>query len=128
MDASTYWKYQMIVAGTMGLLFGLGFQQDNMILVISALVVGILSIAYFRRSVEGPLYDERSSVVSTKASAATFSTFTVGSLAVAAVLFYLGSTATPEYLQWAYGLAWVVIANMILRLFFWLYYTRKYGG
>ena len=128
MDASTYWKYQMIVAGTMGLLFGLGFQQDNMILVISALVVGILSIAYFRRSVEGPLYDERSSIVSTKASAATFSTFTVGALAVAAILFYLGSTANPEYLQWAYGLAWVVIANMILRLFFWLYYTRKYGG
>ena len=99
-----------------------------MILVISALVVGILSIAYFRRSVEGPLYDERYSIVSTKASAATFSIFTVGSLAVAAVLFYLGNTANPEYLQWAYGLAWVVIANMILRLFFWLYYTRKYGG
>ena len=128
MDARTYWKYQMIVAGTMGLLFGLGFQRDNMILVISALVVGIISIAYFRRSVEGPLYDERSSMVSTKASAATFSTFTVGSLVVAAVLFYLGSTANPEYLQWAYGLAWVVIANMILRLIFWLYYTRKYGG
>ena len=128
MDASTYWKYQIVVAGTMGLLFGLGFQQDNLILVVSAFVVGILSIALFRRSVEEPLYDERSSVVSTKASASTFSTFTVGSLAAAAVLFYLGSTANPKYLHWAYGLAWVVIANMILRLFFWLYYTRKYGG
>ena len=72
MDASTYWKYQIVVAGTMGLLFGLGFQQDNLILVVSAFVVGILSIALFRRSVEEPLYDERSSVVSTKASASTF--------------------------------------------------------
>jgi uncharacterized membrane protein len=128
MDASTYWKYQMIIAGTMGLLFGIGFQQGNMILVVSALVVGILSIMYFRRSVEEPLYDERSSTVSLKASAASFSTFTVGSLAVAGIFFYLGSTTNPEYFQWAYALTWIVIANMVLRLFFWIYYTRRYGG
>lgn len=128
MDASTYWKYQLFVTGAMGFLFGLGFQQDNTILVISALVIGISSIVYFRRKVEGPLYDERSSIVSTKASAATLSIFTLGSLAVAAILFYLGNTSNPEYLQWAYGLAFVVCALMILRLFFWIYYTQKYGG
>jgi uncharacterized membrane protein len=116
----------MIIAGTMGIFFGIGFQQDNMILVLSAFLVGIISFLYLRKGVEGPLYDERSSLISFKASAAAFSTFTIGSLAVAGVLFYLGSTANPEYLQWSYGLAWVAIANTILRLFFWLYYTRKY--
>lgn len=128
MDASSYWKYQMIIAGTMGVFFGIGFQQNNMILVASALVVGILSIVYFRRRVEEPLYDERSSIVSMKSSAASFSTFTVGALAVAGVFYYLGSTTNPEYLKWAYTLAWIVIANMILRMFFWVYYTRRYGG
>lgn len=128
MDASTYWKYQIVIAGVMGLLFGLGFQQDNMILVASAFVIGVSSILYLRRNVEKPLYDERSSVISTKASAATFSAFTLGSLAVAAVLFYLGNMSNPEYLQWSYGLAYIVCALMILRLFFWTYYTRRYGG
>jgi uncharacterized membrane protein len=128
LDASTYWKYQIVIAGTMGLLFGLGFQQDNMILVVSAFVIGIASILYLRRNVEKPLYDERSSVISTKASAATFSAFTLGSLALAAVLFYLGNTSNPEYLQWSYGLAYIVCALMILRLVFWIYYTRRYGG
>ena len=128
MDAASYWKYQMIIAGIMGLLFGIGFQQNNMILVGSALVVGILSIVYFRSEVEEPLHDERSSIISLKSSAASFSTFTVGALAVAGVFFYLGTTTNPEYLQWAYTLAWIVIANMILRLFFWIYYTRRYGG
>jgi len=128
LDASMYWKYQIIVAGVMGLMFGLGFQQDNMILVVSAFVIGISSILYLRRNMEKPLYDERSSVISTKASAATFSAFTLGSLAVAAVLFYLGNTSNPEYLQWSYGLAYIVCALMILRLVFWIYYTRRYGG
>lgn len=128
MDASTYWKYQMIVAGVMGLLFGLGFQQDNMILVVSAFVIGISSILYLRRNVEKPLYDERSSAISTRASAATFSTFTLGSLVVAAVLFYLGTTSNPEYLQWSYGLAYIVCALMVLRLVFWAYYSWRYGG
>ena len=128
MDASMYWKYQIIVAGVMGLLFGLGFQQDNMILVVSAFVIGISSILYLRRNVEKPLYDERSSVISTKASAATFSAFTLGSLALAAVLFYLGNTSNPEYLQWSYGLAYIVCALMILRLVFWTYYSWRYGG
>ena len=128
MDASTYWKYQMVVAGVMGLLLGLGFQQDNTILILSALLIGISSIAYLRRNVEKPLYDERSSTISTRASAATFSTFTLGSLAVAAVLFYLGSTSNPEYLQWSYGLAYIVCALMVLRLVFWVYYSWRYGG
>ena len=128
MDASMYWKYQIIVAGVMGLMFGLGFQQDNMILVVSAFVIGISSILYLRRNVEKPLYDERSSVISTKASAATFSAFTLGSLSLAAVLFYMGNTSNPEYLQWSYGLAYIVCALMILRLFFWIYYSWRYGG
>lgn len=128
MDASTYWKYQMIVAGVMGLLLGLGFQQDNTILILSAFLIGISSIVYLRRNVEKPLYDERSSAISTRASAATFSTFTLGSLAVAAVLFYLGSTSNPEYLQWSYGLAYIVCALMVLRLVFWVYYSWRYGG
>jgi uncharacterized membrane protein len=128
LDASTYWKYQMVVAGVMGLLLGLGFQQDNTILILSALLIGISSIAYLRRNVEKPLYDERSSAISTRASAATFSTFTLGSLAVAAVLFYLGSTSNPEYLQWSYGLAYIVCALMVLRLVFWVYYSWRYGG
>ena len=128
MDASMYWKYQIIVAGVMGLMFGLGFQQDNMILVVSAFVIGISSILYLRRNMEKPLYDERSSVISTKASAATFSAFTLGSLAVAAVLFYLGNTSNPEYLQWSYGLAYIVCALMVLRLVFWTYYSWRYGG
>jgi len=128
LDASTYWKYQIVIAGTMGLLFGLGFQQDSMILVASAFVIGISSILYFRRNVEKPLYDERSSVISTKASAATFSAFTLGSLATAAVLFYLGNTTNPEYLRWSYGLAYIVCALMVLRLAFWAYYTWRYGG
>ena len=128
MDASTYWKYQMIATGTMGLLLGLGFQQDNQILIVTALAIGASSIIYLRRQVEEPLYDERSAVVSTKASAATFSTFTLLSLAVSAVLFYLGNTFNPEYLQWSYGLAFIVCANMIIRLFFWMFYTRRYGG
>lgn len=128
MDTSTYWKYQMIVAGVMGLLLGLGFQQDNTILILSAFLIGISSIVYLRRNVEKPLYDERSSAISTRASAATFSAFTLGSLAVAAVLFYLGSTSNPEYLQWSYGLAYIVCALMALRLFFWVYYSWRYGG
>ena len=128
MDASMYWKYQIIVAGVMGLMFGLGFQQDNMILVVSAFVIGISSILYLRRNMEKPLYDERSSVISTKASAATFSAFTLGSLSLAAVLFYMGNTSNPEYLQWSYGLAYIVCALMILRLVFWTYYSWRYGG
>lgn len=128
MDASTYMKYQIVIAGTMGLLFGLGFQRGNMILVVSAFVIGISSIFYLRRNVERPLYDERSSVISTKAAAATYATFTLGSLAVAAVLFFLGSTWNPEYLRWSYGLAYIVCALMVLRLIFWIYYTRRYGG
>ncbi|UCH56585.1 MAG: DUF2178 domain-containing protein [Candidatus Bathyarchaeota archaeon] len=128
MDASTYWKYQMIATGAMGFLLGLGFHQDNTILIIAAFLIGVSSIVYFRQKVEGPLHDERSATVSTKASAATFSTFTLLSLVVSAVFFYLGNTSNPEYLQWAYGLAFVVCALMILRLFFWMYYTRKYGG
>ncbi len=128
MDASTYWKYHLIVTGVIGFLFGLGFQQENMILVASAFVIGIPSLLYLKGNVEKPLYDERSSVISTKASAATFSAFTLGSLAVAAVLFYLGNTSNPEYIQWSFGLAYIVCAIMILRLFFWIYYTWRYGG
>lgn len=128
MDASKYWKYQVISAGAMGLLLGLGAQQENAVLIVSALVIGVSSMVYFRRKVEGPLHDERSSIISTKSSAATFSAFTLLSLALSAFLFYLGSTSNTEYLQWAYGLAYVVCAIMILRLFFWAYYTRKYGG
>ena len=128
MDASTYWKYQMIATGTMGLLLGLGFQQDNQILIVTALAIGAMSVVFLRRQVEEPLYDERSAVVSTKASAAAFSAFTLLSLAVSAVFFYLGNTYNPEYLQWSYGLAFIVCAIMIIRLFFWLFYTRRYGG
>ena len=128
MDASTYWKYQMIATGTMGLLLGLGFHQDNKILIVAALAIGASSVAYLRRQVEEPLYDERSAIVSTKASAAAFSAFTLLSLAAAAVFFYLGNNTNPEYLQWSYGLAFIVCAIMIIRLFFWLYYSRRYGG
>jgi uncharacterized membrane protein len=128
LDASTYWKYQMIATGTTGLLLGLGFQQDNKILIVTALVIWASSLVYLRRNVEEPLYDERSAIVSTKASAAAFSAFTLLSLAAAAVFFYLGNTSNPEYLQWSYGLAFIVCAIMIIRLFFWIYYTRRYGG
>lgn len=128
MDASMYWKYQVISAGAMGFLMGLGAHQENKILIVFALVIGVSSMVYFRRKVEGPLYDERSSIISTKASAATFSAFTLLSLALSAILYYLGITSNTEYLRWAYGLAYIVCAIMILRLFFWAYYTRKYGG
>ena len=128
MDASTYWKYQMIATGTMGFLLGLGFHQDNQILIVTALVIGASSILYLRRQVEEPLYDERSAIVSTKASAAAFSAFTLLSLATAAVFFYLGNTSNPEFLQWSYGLVFIVCAIMIIRLFFWIYYTRRFGG
>jgi uncharacterized membrane protein len=128
MDASTYWKYQIITAGVMGFLFAMGFQQDNMILVASAFIIGISSLIYLRKKAVKPLYDERSSLISTKASAASFSTFTIGSLVIAAIFFYLGNTVNPEYFQWAYSLAWIVCGNMLLRLFFWIYYARKYGG
>ena len=128
LDASTYWKYQMIATGTMGLLLGLGFQQGNKILIVTALAIGASSVVYLRRQVEEPLYDERSAVVSMKASAAAFSAFTLLSLAAAAVFFYLGSTSNPEYLPWSYGLAFIVCAIMIIRLFFWIYYTQRYGG
>ena len=128
MDASAYWKYQMITAGAMGLLLGLGFQQDNRILIVTGFAIGAASLVYLRRQVDEPLYDERSAVVSTKASAAAFSAFTLLSLAAAAVLFYLGSTSNPEYLQWSYGMAFIVCALMLTRLFFWILYTRKLGG
>ena len=128
MDASKYWKCQTAIAGVMGFLLGLGFQQDSIILVVLTFIIGISSLLFLRRRVEKPLHDERSSLISTKASAATFSTFTLGSLTVAAVLFYLGNTSNPEYLQWSFGLAYIVCAIMILRFVFWAYYTRRYGG
>jgi len=118
----------MLATGTMGLLLGLGFQQGNRFLVGIALAIGAASVAYLRRQVNEPLYDERSATVSTKASAAAFSAVTLLSLAASAVLFYLGNTSNPEYLSWAYGLAFLVCASMIVRLFFWLLYTRRYGG
>ena len=128
MDASKYWKYQTAIAGIMGFLLGIGFQQDNSILVVLTFVIGISSLLYLRRRVEKPLHDERSSLISTKASAATFSAFTLGSLAVATILFYLGNTSNPEYLQWSFGLAYIICAIMVLRFVFWIYYTWRYGG
>ena len=85
MDASKYWKYQTAIAGIMGFLLGIGFQQDNTILVVLTFIIGISSLLYLRRHVDKPLHDERSSLISTKASAATFSAFTLGSLAVATI-------------------------------------------
>jgi len=98
------------------------------VLVAFSFELGISFILYLRRNVEGPIYDERSSVISNKASAATFSAFTLGSLALAALLFYLGKTSNPGYLQWSFGLAYIVCALMIIRLTFWVYYSWKYGG
>jgi uncharacterized membrane protein len=128
LDASAYWKYQMVAMAAMGLLLGLGFQQDNTVLIMIALAIGGSSIVLLRQRVEEPLYDERSASVSRKASAAAFSAFTVGSLVVSAILFYLGNVSAPGYLQWAYGMAFVVCALMIVRLFFWIYYTWRLGG
>lgn len=128
MDASKYWKYQTAIAGIMGFLLGIGFQQDNSLLVVLTFIVGISSLLYLRRRVEKPIHDERSSLISTKASSATFSAFTLGSLAVATILFYLGNTSNPECLQWSFGLAYIICAIMVLRFVFWIYYTRRYGG
>jgi len=128
LDASKYWKYQTAIAGVMGLFLGIGFQQDNIILVALTFVIGISSLLYLRKRAKKPLHDERSSLISTKASAATFSAFTLGSLAVATILFYLGNTSNPEYLQWSFGLAYIICAIMILRFVFWIYYTWRYGG
>jgi uncharacterized membrane protein len=102
--------------------------QDNTVLIMIALAIAGLSILFLRRRVEEPLYDERSASVSRKASAAAFSAFTVGSLVVSALLFYLGNVSDPGYLQWAYGMAFIVCALMIFRLIFWIYYTWRLGG
>jgi uncharacterized membrane protein len=128
LDASAYWKYQMVAMAAVGFLMGLGFMQDNTVLIMIALAIAGSSILFLRRRVEEPLYDERSASVSRKASAAAFSAFTVGSLVVSALLFYLGNVSDPGYLQWAYGMAFIVCALMIFRLIFWIYYTWRLGG
>jgi len=52
LDASKYWKYQTAIAGVMGLFLGIGFQQDNIILVALTFVIGISSLLYLRKRVK----------------------------------------------------------------------------
>lgn len=85
-------------------------------------------IFYLRRSIDEPAYDERSHVISTKASATTMTVFTIGASILGGILIFLGSTSSPEYLQWGYGLVSIACAQLILRVVFWVYYNRKYGG
>ena len=128
MEAKTYWKYQLIVCALMGFFMAIGFVNDNPLLLSSALIVGVALSVYLRFNVKEPLYDERTQTVSTKSSAATLWTFIIGATITSSLLIYLGSTTTPEYLPWGYGLIIVVITILILRLGFWTYYSQKYGG
>jgi uncharacterized membrane protein len=112
----------------MGFFFGLGAMWNSPLLIISTLVVGVLLVYYLRRSIDEPAYDERSHVISTKASTATLALFTISASILGGILIFLGSTSSPEVLQWGYGLVFIACALLILRVVFWVYYNRKYGG
>ena len=128
LEAKKYWKYQLTVAALMGFFMAIGFINDFPILLSSALIIGTALSVILRVNVKEPLYDERTQTVSTKSSAATLWTFVIGATVTSSLLIYLGSTTIPEYLPWGYGLIIVVITILILRLGFWTYYSRKYGG
>jgi uncharacterized membrane protein len=128
LDANSFWKYQLLVSFLMGFFFSLGAVWNSPLLIVSTLVVGVLLVFCLRRSIDEPAYDERSYVISTKASAATLRVFTISASILGGILMFLGSTSSPEVLQWGSGLVFIACTLLVLRVVFWVYYNRKYGG
>jgi len=131
MNRKQYTRFGIIVIAGMGALMGWSISRGNTELaailpLVTALVVAAIQLSM--RKVKGVFVDERTYLISEKASRIALQIFVIICVVTGLALMVLGQYKYPEVLQTAYTLTFFASALSVLYVVFYGYYSRKYGG
>ena len=126
MKLTTFKRIQAAVAAVIGIGVAIGVMQDNLYLVVAAVLAGVGVMYVSTRRVTEKIADEMAYRMAEKASYRAFQIFTVAAAAIAIV-----SMAT-NWLSWLTGsdvagqtLAYSAVGLLALYALFYSYYERK---
>ena len=117
MDRKRYGLVGTLVAVAVGGAVGFAVQNNQPLLVVISVVIGVLLLRFARKRVDEPLVDERIERVAEKASRRTLEVFGVATALLTAVLIALGR-------EEGYVLGFVVCSVLVVYLAFYTIYYR----
>ena len=128
MNERTYKIILAVVVTVIGALTAVGFNMGIPYLPVITVVTGALILLYMRRKTDEVIYDERTTIINHKASAAAIAVYTLGATAVGWLFMTMGSTIDPAYKGIGYTLVYMGCGLLVLRTIFHYYYSWKHGG
>ncbi len=128
MNAMTQKIITMVIVAVTGALIAIGINLGIPYLPVVTLMTGTLAIQYMRRKTREVLYDERTTIINQKASAAAIAAFTLGVTVIGWLMMTVGDTIDPAYKGLGYTLAFLGCGLLLLRMIFQYYYSWRLGG
>jgi len=128
LDGRTYKILLAMVITAIGALTAIGISIGTIYLPVITLITGALFVQYMRRRTNEVIYDERTTIINHKASAAAIAGYTLGVTAIGYLLVTMGSTIDPAYKTMGYTLLYTGCGLLLLRAMFYYYYGWKHGG
>lgn len=118
----------LLVVLALAVLMFYSILLGELILSAVAFTVALLFLIIIRNRVETVTVDERTHLISEKASRKTMQIFALTAVLIGFILFALSHAGYADWSQPATTLLYSANFITILYLFFWHYYTRRYGG
>jgi uncharacterized membrane protein len=128
LDERTYKILLAVLVTAVGALTAIGINMGITYLPVITLITGALFLQYIRRRTNEVIYDERTTIINQKASAAAIAVYTLGVTAIGWLLMTIGSTIDPAYKGIGYTLVYTGCGLLLLRAIFHYYYGWKHGG
>jgi len=127
MDSKRLKPIRMIITMTMGAIIGWSVAKGNTAGVLVAIVVGTALLYLLRSKVTQVVEDERTYVISGKASSITLRVVSFVAASIGAVLIALSKGGLTDFEQAGFTLAFTGCALLVLYIIFYGYYGKEYG-
>lgn len=128
MNLESYRLTQRAVAAAIGILVAVGVAQNNILVPIVTVTVGMLILYLARRRIQETSHDERTILIQQKAAQATLSITIVAIAFTGLGLILLSKQGLFNYEQEGYKLAFLSLFIMSAKAFFDWYYKNRLGG
>ena len=128
MKLDSYKKLLRIVTFSIAIIVAFGVVLNNLIIPLSGVIVGFLVLYLGRQSVKEVDRDERTSIISQKASTATLSVSITVTALLGIGLVFLSRAGYLNYEDLGFLLAMQSLIIMSLKVFFDWYYRNRLGG
>jgi uncharacterized membrane protein len=128
MRLDTYKRIRTAIAFAIAILTAYGVIQNNIFIVVVAVTSGIVALSISRRGLTETVYDERTSLIRSKAASATLAITTVAMAIIGLSLVFLSGQGIGNYEQIGYLLAYQASIILCLNALLSYYFRNKLGG